>query len=86
MPTYEYECKACGARFERRQAMTDPPVATCPECGGEVRRLVSGGAGFILKGDGRSRGRQHGGACSLEEAGRTCCGREERCGTPPCGE
>jgi len=39
MPRYEYECKVCGARFERRQSITDDPVKTCPECGGEVRRL-----------------------------------------------
>lgn len=80
MPTYEYECKICGLRFERRQAITDAPLAECPECRGEVRRLVSGGAGFILKDNGRRAG-----ACSMEESGRTCCGREERCGKPPCG-
>ncbi|MDD5556982.1 MAG: zinc ribbon domain-containing protein [bacterium] len=80
MPTYEYECTACGGRFERRQRMADPPVAACPACGGGVRRLISGGAGIILKREGR------GGACSLEQAGRTCCGREERCDAPPCGE
>lgn len=74
MPTYEYACGACGQQFERRQAMTDPPLFECPSCGGPVRRLVSGGAGFILKG-----------ACSLERFGRTCCGREERCGKDPCG-
>lgn len=86
MPTYEYECKACGKRFERRQAMTDSPIAACPECGGKVRRLVSGGAGFILKGSGHGRDRQSGGACSLEQEGETCCGRKERCGKPPCGD
>ncbi|MGA1844985.1 MAG: FmdB family zinc ribbon protein [bacterium] len=84
MPTYEYECTACGTRFERRQAVTDPPNAECPECHGKARRLVSGGAGFIMKGSGHggsSRGSQ---TCSLEQGGKTCCGRDERCGKPPC--
>ncbi|MBW1776833.1 MAG: zinc ribbon domain-containing protein [Deltaproteobacteria bacterium] len=84
MPTYEYECEACGLTFERGQAITDPPLTECPECRGNIRRLVSGGAGFILKNAGSSKSPQHGGSCSLEHSGRTCCGREERCGKPPC--
>jgi putative FmdB family regulatory protein len=51
MPLYEYECKACGVRFERQQSITDDPVKTCPECGGEVRRLVHP-VGVIFKGKG----------------------------------
>jgi putative FmdB family regulatory protein len=51
MPLYEYECKACGVRFERRQRFTDDPVKTCPECGGEVYRLVHP-VGVIFKGKG----------------------------------
>ena len=86
MPTYEYECRACGRKFELRQAMSDPPLKVCPECGGEVRRLVSGGAGFIIKGVGRGGERRNADGCSLERAGRTCCGRAERCNRPPCGD
>jgi len=52
MPTYEYECKKCGHRFEVFQSMSDEPVKKCPECGKEVRRLVSGGVGVIFKGSG----------------------------------
>jgi hypothetical protein len=46
---------------------------------------MSGGSGFILKG--RERGQAAGGAreCSLEQEGKTCCGREQRCGAPQCG-
>jgi putative FmdB family regulatory protein len=40
MPIYEYECRACGARFERRQKMTDEPVQECPRCRGHVRRVI----------------------------------------------
>jgi putative FmdB family regulatory protein len=86
MPTYEYECKACGLRFERRQAITGPALVECPECHGKVQRLLSAGVGLILKGADQNRGGPHAGACSLEEGGRTCCGRDERCGKPPCEE
>ena len=87
MPTYEYECKNCGLRFERRQAITDAPLKECPECRGEVCRLVSGGTGFILKGAGhQTQHGRRGSGCSLEESGKTCCGQEERCGKPPCGD
>ena len=84
MPTYEYECESCGLRFERLQAITEGAITECPECRGRVRRLVSGGAGFILKGSGQGRAGRQGGECSLEQTGRTCCGREERCGKPSC--
>ena len=52
MPTYEYECKKCSHRFEVFQSMSDAPIKKCPECGKEVRRLISGGAGVIFKGSG----------------------------------
>ena len=51
MPLYEYECEACGVRFERRQHMKDEPVKTCPECGGDVHRLIQP-VGIIFKGSG----------------------------------
>ncbi len=51
MPLYEYECQSCGVRFERRQHMTDDPVKICPECGGEVNRLIQP-VGIIFKGSG----------------------------------
>lgn len=51
MPTYEYRCPA-GHTFELFQRMSDEPRAQCPECGLESERLLSGGAGFLFKGDG----------------------------------
>ncbi len=51
MPTYDYECTE-GHRFERFQKMSDEPIAECPECGGSASRVISGGAGFLFKGDG----------------------------------
>jgi putative FmdB family regulatory protein len=50
MPAYDYLCNACGRQFETRQKMSDPEIASCPECGGAVKRLIGGGAGVISKG------------------------------------
>jgi putative FmdB family regulatory protein len=40
LPLYEYECKACGHRFERIQKLSASPP-DCPECGKKTRRLLS---------------------------------------------
>ena len=42
MPLYEYQCEACGQRFEVIQKFSDPPAETCRACGeGPVQRLIS---------------------------------------------
>jgi putative FmdB family regulatory protein len=42
MPLYEYECEACGSRFEVIRKFSDPPLETCTRCGnGPVQRLPS---------------------------------------------
>jgi putative FmdB family regulatory protein len=41
MPLYEYQCEACGHRFEVIQKFSDAPVETCPKCGGRVRKLIA---------------------------------------------
>jgi putative FmdB family regulatory protein len=41
MPIYEYECLSCGKRTEWLQKMSDAPLAACPNCGGEVKKLIS---------------------------------------------
>lgn len=51
MPIYEYQCQSCGERIEVMQRMSDPPLGTCEECGGEVRKLISAPA-FQFKGSG----------------------------------
>jgi putative FmdB family regulatory protein len=51
MPTYEYRCPN-GHHFELFQRMSEEPRAECPECGSVSERLLSGGAGFLFKGDG----------------------------------
>jgi putative FmdB family regulatory protein len=51
MPIYEYECKKCHARFEKKQGFNDKPEAVCPQCSGKSKRLMSLGA-VIYKGSG----------------------------------
>ena len=42
MPLYEYQCDACGGRFERIRKFSDPPLDDpCPSCGGQVQKLIS---------------------------------------------
>jgi putative FmdB family regulatory protein len=53
MPTYEYQCKACGHGFELFQSITAPIKRKCPSCGKTaLERLIGVGAGVIFKGGG----------------------------------
>jgi putative FmdB family regulatory protein len=53
MPTYEYECQACSEIHEVFHGMNAPRPRKCPNCGKlKLKKLLSGGAGFIFKGDG----------------------------------
>jgi putative FmdB family regulatory protein len=52
MPLYEYECEACGQRFEVIRKFSDPPLDVCTLCGkGPVGRLQSSPA-IQFKGSG----------------------------------
>jgi putative FmdB family regulatory protein len=51
MPVYEYACTTCGERTEARQSFDDPPLETCPICGGRLRKLYSP-VGIVFKGSG----------------------------------
>jgi putative FmdB family regulatory protein len=51
MPVYEYACTACGERTEAKQSFDDPPLETCPVCGGRLRKLFSP-VGIMFKGTG----------------------------------
>ena len=51
MPIYYYRCDACGHEFQRKQRMTDEAVHVCPECEGEVHRVIQP-VGVIFRGSG----------------------------------
>ncbi|MBI4865230.1 MAG: zinc ribbon domain-containing protein [Candidatus Riflebacteria bacterium] len=49
MPFYDYQapegvegCPHCREGFEVRQNMSDERLTRCPECGGEVQRIITG--------------------------------------------
>jgi putative FmdB family regulatory protein len=71
MPIYDFKCSNCGTVSEFRvQNNSEGDALTCPICGGQtMERQLSAPA--FLKG-----GSHH--------PGTTCCGRAERCDTPPC--
>ena len=60
LPTYDYECLACGYNFERRQRFEDKPVAACPKCEAGSRRafhsvpILFKGNGFYCTDNGRA--------------------------------
>ncbi len=51
MPIYEYGCVKCGKTHEIMQKFSDAPLVVCPDCGGEVKKLISN-TSFVLKGTG----------------------------------
>ncbi len=52
MPLYDYRCHACEHQFEELQAVGDPPLETCPNCGqSSLKKLVSAPS-FAFKGSG----------------------------------
>ncbi|MCC5907402.1 MAG: zinc ribbon domain-containing protein [Balneolaceae bacterium] len=51
MPTYEYK-REDGSVFEIIQSINDEPLATCPDTGQPVKRIISGGGGVVYKGTG----------------------------------
>jgi putative FmdB family regulatory protein len=69
MPIYDYRCRECG-RVSEVFVRTTTGKVRCPHCGSEgMEQLVS--ASYMIKMD-------------AEAPGTTCCGRTERCETPPC--
>ena len=52
MPTYNYYCSDCDTHFSYFQKMSESPISSCENCGGNVKRLITGGTGLIFKGSG----------------------------------
>ena len=70
MPVYDYHCDSCGHTWEARLSDPADHPAQCPNCRSEIiKRLFP--APYIARGTSRT-------------PGPTCCGRPERCATPPC--
>jgi len=71
MPLYEYECAACGHRFEVIQRFSDAPIEVCPKCTSAVHKLLSAPA-IQFKGTGwyvtDYAGKNAGGASSKSAA------------------
>lgn len=70
MPIYEYRCTTCGTHVEVLVWSTTA-TPTCPKCGSLLNHKLFS-TSHVLNSDSR------------RPAGHTCCGREERCDTPPC--
>src|SRR4029079_7427329 len=53
MPTYEYQCNACGHRFDELQSFSYAPLKKCPKCKkNKLQRLIGTGAAILFKGSG----------------------------------
>ncbi|MGB2698380.1 MAG: zinc ribbon domain-containing protein [Candidatus Zixiibacteriota bacterium] len=72
MPIYEYKCIECGktTEFFQKNLKQKNPI-TCPFCGSTKMEKLLSSPGAIRMGSATSKG-------------STCCGKTERCNTPPC--
>jgi putative FmdB family regulatory protein len=70
VPIYEYRCRDCGSTSEVFLRGKDSQAGSCPGCGSpNLEKLIS--ASYTIMAGPRP-------------SGGTCCGREERCDSPPC--
>jgi putative FmdB family regulatory protein len=51
VPTYQYQCTACGEGLEVVQKFTDDALSECPACDGRLRKVFSA-VGVVFKGSG----------------------------------
>ena len=66
MPLYEYRCGDCGHQFEALVPAGRAAAEHCPDCGSEVRRLLSLVAAPVRGSDGA--------AMPVAGGGGGCCG------------
>ena len=71
MPIYEYRCETCGSVSEYLVGMGEDESIQCRQCGSREMNRILSASSFTLQ-------------SSERMPGKTCCGREERCETPPC--
>lgn len=71
MPIYEYRCNHCGEITEILTGVHSQDIPKCRGCGGaNLEKLMSASFYTLKEGD--------------RASGTTCCGKTERCETPPC--
>lgn len=71
MATYIYETTDASKpvrRFEIQQSMKDAPLSVHPETGEPIQRVITGGYGYLSKGNGSDA------ASSAGMSGGHCCG------------
>ena len=72
MPIYEYECAQCGKMSEILIGIgRDSGSPVCRYCGSHDLEKILSVSSFTFSDSGRA-------------PGATCCGKDERCGSPPC--
>lgn len=74
MPLYEYKCQDCGKVIEVFVRSVNKKLdLACPDCKSKnLKKIFSAPSAVIMGG--------------LSKQGLTCCGRTERCDTPPCSD
>ena len=55
MPNYDYVCTECNRKYELFHSITTLNEDRFCECKGLLKRHITGGTGFILKGEGWTR-------------------------------
>ncbi|MER5224706.1 MULTISPECIES: FmdB family zinc ribbon protein [Streptomyces aurantiacus group] len=51
MPTYQYQCTACGEGLEVVQKFSEDALTECPSCDGRLKKVFSA-VGIVFKGSG----------------------------------
>jgi len=74
MPIYEYKCQECGKVFEVFfRSLHQEIDISCSHCNSKNLKKIFSTPSAVTVGDSASKG-------------LTCCGRTERCSTPPCSD
>ncbi|WP_328769363.1 FmdB family zinc ribbon protein [Streptomyces sp. NBC_00286] len=67
MPTYQYQCTACGEGLEVVQKFTEDALTECPNCDGRLKKVFSA-VGIVFKGSGFYRNDSRGSSSSSSTA------------------
>jgi len=67
VPTYQYQCTACGEGLEVVQKFTEDALTECPSCDGRLKKVFSA-VGIVFKGSGFYRNDSRGSSSSSSTA------------------